>query len=231
MGQKVLGILQARMTSNRLPGKVLLDVGGKPMILQQLERIKAAREITDIVVATSSDVSDDPLVEVLEKEKVQYFRGSLLNVASRFLDVIREQDSPTVVRLTADCPLTDPDVIDLVIVQHHDYQADYTSNTLRRTFPKGLDVEVFEVPAFENLLQSSLDAFEKEHVTPGFYNGKRNFKLHSVEQEFDHSGARWTVDYPEDLEFVRNVYDALADFRGIFRASDVAKLGLKNTRE
>ncbi len=227
----MLGVLQARMSSSRLPGKVLSDIGGKPMIVRQLERIKVAEAITEVIVATSQDKSDDSLVEVLQRNEVPYFRGSLANVASRFLAVIREHNPRTVVRLTADCPLTDPDVIDLVAEEHIQSDAEYTSNTLRRTFPKGLDVEVFEAASFEALIQSGLDEYEAEHVTPGFYNGRRDFRVHSVEQGVDHSLHRWTVDYPEDLDFVRSVYGALSSFPGMFRLSDIVNLGLRNQLE
>jgi spore coat polysaccharide biosynthesis protein SpsF len=231
MSEKVLGVLQARMSSSRLPGKVLSDVAGKPMILRQLERIKVSQALTEIVVATSRHTSDDSLVEILQQNEVSYFRGSLENVASRFLEVIRLHEPHTVVRLTADCPLTDPDVIDLVVEQHFRHDVDYTSNTLRRTFPKGLDVEVFASASFEALIESGLDEYEAEHVTPGFYNGRRDFRVHSVEQAVDYSRSRWTVDYPEDLDFVRNVYSALSSFRGTFKSSDIMDAGLRNRLE
>ncbi len=216
------------MSSARLPGKVLADISGEPMIIRQLERVAMARKVGQIIVATSTDPSDDLLVEKLTRYGVAYFRGNLGNVASRFSDIIQLYRPKTVVRLTADCPLADPEVIDLVVEKHAQAKVDYTSNTVRRTFPRGLDVEVFNSNAFQILVQSGLSPEEEEHVTTGFMRSDRSFLVHSVEQSGDFSSHRWTVDYPEDLEFVREVYNALQDFRGIFTSSQVLDLGLVN---
>jgi spore coat polysaccharide biosynthesis protein SpsF len=207
----ILAVVQARLSSTRLPGKVLAPVLGRPMILRQLERLARSSRIDQLVVATSTDRSDDPLAELLESENVVYRRGSLTNVADRFLQVAREFTPDSIVRLTADCPLADPAVIDTIIEAHVSSGADYTSNVLERTYPQGLDAECVTLAAFERLLASPLTDAEREHVTLGVYSRPDDYRLQSVTQEVDRSNLRWTVDLPEDLAFVRVVYEALYD--------------------
>ena len=224
-------VLQARMTSSRLPGKVLADVLGKPMILRQLERISLAKKIDRVTVAISDDISDDLLSEVLLGAGVDILRGDLKNVALRFYSVIRRDSPENVVRLTADCPLCDWDLIDRVITAHLESGADYTSNTLRRSYPKGLDVEVFTAKSFCKLIDAGMNPFEAEHVTPAYYSQDSKYALQSVAQERDQSDLRWTVDYPEDLDFVRYVYSALYSPGKPFAASLVRTLGRASSSE
>jgi spore coat polysaccharide biosynthesis protein SpsF len=207
----ILAVLQARCSSTRLPGKVLAQVHGAPMILRQIERVRRARMIDELVVATSVDSSDDPLVETLREAGVAVRRGPLTDVASRFALVIDEFEPESFVRLTADCPLADHAVIDDVVRAHLEGGTDYTSNVIRRTFPQGLDTECVRVPAFRSLMAGELDPAEREHVTLGLYGRPQDYSLGSVTQAEDHSQLRWTVDLPDDLEFVRSVYDALYD--------------------
>lgn len=207
----ILAIVQARCSSTRLPGKVLAPVLGRAMILRQLERLARTTEIDRLIVATSTDPSDDPLAELLEAESVEVRRGSLRDVAARFQQVAHEIKPDTIVRLTADCPLTDPAVVDRVIESHLNSGADYTSNTINRTYPQGLDVECVRYDVFESLMRMPLTETEREHVTMGLYTRPELFRLESVTQPVDHSRLRWTVDLPDDLEFVRTVYAALYD--------------------
>ena len=217
----ILAVIQARLSSTRLPGKVLAPVLGRPMILRQLERLQSSARIDGLVVATSTDASDDPLAELLESENITYRRGSLTDVADRFLRVAREFQPDSIVRLTADCPLADPAVIDAIIGAHLDSGADYTSNVIERTYPQGLDAECVTMAAFEKLLSTSLTEAEHEHVTLGLYSRPDQFRLHSVTQMVNRSELRWTVDLPEDLEFVRVVYDALYDGNPAFDQEDL----------
>jgi spore coat polysaccharide biosynthesis protein SpsF len=209
MTDLVLGVVQARMSSTRLPGKVLEPVSGRPMILRQIERLRRSVLIDHLVVATSVDPSDDPLADLLTSEGVDYRRGSLTDVADRYLRVAREFQPNTIVRLTADCPLAEPSVIDAVIEHHITSGADYTSNVLERTYPQGLDAECVTFAAFERLMGLTLTDREREHVTLGVYQRPEQFRLESVTQITDRSNLRWTVDLPADLEFVRAVYAAL----------------------
>jgi spore coat polysaccharide biosynthesis protein SpsF len=220
----ILGVLQARMSSSRLPGKVLRPLAGAPMILRIVERISRSRELDGLVVVTSTDPSDDALVDVLAAAGVAVRRGSLDDVLSRFLAVIEEFDPTVVVRLTGDNPLVDPDVIDLVARQHVANGADYSSNSLVRTFPRGLDVEAVSPQALRSLGERALRAEEREHVTIGVYRRPEEFRVHAVTQEADHSELRWTVDYPDDFVFAETVYDRLFAPDAPFGQSDVLAL-------
>jgi spore coat polysaccharide biosynthesis protein SpsF len=220
----ILAILQARVSSTRLPGKVLKDLHGKPMVLRQIERLRRSTEIDKLVVATSTESSDDELVAVLELAGVTVRRGPLEDVAGRFARVIKEFQPDAVVRLTADCPLADPDVIDGLIDSHIASGADYSSNTLEPKFPHGLDAEVFNPIAFERLRSTEMSAKEKEHVTFGLYSRPGEFTLNSYTQDLNVRHLRWTVDNPEDLDFVRKVYDRLYDANPDFTQQDVLNL-------
>ena len=207
----ILGILQARCSSTRFPGKVLASILGEPMVLRQVERLRRSECLDELVVATSVDPSDDPLVRVLRDAGVEVRRGPLDDVVERFAGVAAEFPADQLVRLTADCPLADPTVIDTVIRTHLARGSDYTSNTLVPTFPDGLDVECVTAGAFARLLELPLTAREREHVTLGLYGRPDEFRLENVTQDPDRSSLRWTVDVPEDLEFVRAIYSRLYD--------------------
>lgn len=220
----ILAIVQARMSSSRLPGKVLKDVLGQPMILRQLERIARSKKIDRVVVATSVESSDNVLAEVLTKAGVEVFRGSLDDVLSRF-QTLRDTYQPThIVRLTADCPLTDPEVIDAIIDQHVASGADYTSNVIDRTFPRGIDAEVFSVQALDRLSRLELSEPEHEHVTLGFYKRPEQFSLTNYAGAANNSHLRWTVDNPEDYEFTTWVYGELYPKNPMFGSDEILKL-------
>jgi spore coat polysaccharide biosynthesis protein SpsF len=204
----ILAILQARSSSTRFPNKVLADLGGQPMILQQIKRVERSKLIDKLVVATTTDPSDDKLVELLRENRIPFYRGSLNNVLARFIDIIDIEKPDTVVRLTADCPLTDANVIDLVIQEHVSSRCQYTSNTLKPTYPDGLDVECFEPNSLQELFGSDPSEIEFEHVTYGLYKRPGFCTIHSVEQGVDRSNLRWTVDLQDDLDFVSKVYSA-----------------------
>lgn len=220
----ILAILQARSSSTRFPNKVLADLGGQPMILQQIKRLKRSQLINKLVVATSTDPSDDQLVELLHGQGIPFYRGSLNNVMERFIDVIENEKPDIVVRLTADCPLADARVIDLVIQEHISSGSEYTSNTLKPTYPDGLDVECFVPKILQNIYDLNPSEIECEHVTYGLYNRAGFCTTHSVEQEVDRSNLRWTVDFPEDLDFVREVYSAFEPDFYSFGQEDLVKM-------
>jgi len=204
-------ILQARMSSSRLRGKVLLDIKGRPMVSRQIERIRRAKTISKIVLATSLDPTDDPLEELGESEQIEVYRGSLDDVFSRFTEICKLSTDQDFVRLTGDCPLTDPSVIDKVVKEHLLSGADYTSNTLKRTYPRGLDVEVFRSGSLKRLGEFGLSKKELEHVTLGFHSRAGQFSLQNVCDPIDNSDLRWTVDTEQDFEFVEWVYSSLLD--------------------
>ncbi len=218
-----LTILQARMSSSRLPGKVLADLVGAPMILRQIERLNRARHLGRIVVATSDQASDDGLAACLDKAGVAVFRGGLDDVLARFVGAMDAFGATgTVVRLTADCPLADPLVIDETLALHAVSGADYTSNTpARRSFPKGLDVEVFKAEALRAAAAETDDPYDREHVTPFLYRRPERFRIAGLEQVSDEGEVRWTVDRPDDLDFVRAVYAGLYGRDPAFTSDDV----------
>lgn len=221
----MLTILQARMSSTRLPGKVLMPLAGAPMLARQIERVRRAKSIGTLVVATSDNPSDDPLVLLCRSLQVACFRGPLHDVLGRYRGAARRfGPSENVVRLTGDCPLADPDVIDAVIAYHLAESADYTSNTQVQTFPKGLDVEVFKAALLERAYKETRDPYDREHVTPFFYRHPKWFKLANLECDPPLGDLRWTVDTPEDYAFAARVYDALYPVNPAFTSEDVARL-------
>ena len=220
----ILAIVQARMSSTRLPGKVLEPIEGEPLIVRQLERITRATRLDGVVVATSEHESDDPLAQLLLARGVEVRRGPLDDVLGRFAMVIDEFQPDHVVRLTADNPLVDPAVIDRVVAEHLDSGADYTSNSRVRSYPYGLDVECFRVEAFARLRAAELSPYDHEHVTPAFYQEGSSFRVHQVVDAVDRSELRWSVDYPEDLAFARSVFRALYPQNPGFDSGDVVAL-------
>lgn len=181
------------------------------MILRQIERINRSSAIDRLVVATSVDPSDDILARVVEQSGAEVRRGPLDDVLARFLLIVEEFDAQSVVRLTADNPLTDAAVIDQVIAVHQREDVDYTSNSLTRTYPYGLDVECVRSAALRYVAASDPDEMEREHVTIGVYRRPERFRIQQVLQDRDVSNLRWSVDYPEDFDFVQAVYSNLYD--------------------
>lgn len=234
----ILAILQARMSSTRLPGKVLRPLAGAPMILRQIERLRRAERIDRLVMATSDHDSDDTLVDVAATAAVTIFRGSLEDVLGRYIGALDTfgDDATHVVRLTGDCPLADPQLIDAVIEAHVDSGADYTANTWgRRTFPKGLDVDIVKAAVLREAGKEAREAYDREHVLPFVYHRPERYDLRGLTQTTDEGDVRWTVDTPDDLAFVSAVYEGLyaanPDFnsdaiRGFVRANpNLATLG------
>ena len=206
----ILGVLQARMSSTRLPGKVMADVTGQPMLGRQVERLRRSRRIERLVLATSDDASDDALAAYAQRLGLDVVRGSLGDVLGRFLAALdRFPDADVLVRLTADCPLVDWRVLDATVDRHLEAGADCTNNVAPRTFPHGLDVEVVRPQALRTAGIEAASAYDREHVMPFLYARPERFKLASITRAPSLAHLRWTVDLPEDLEFVRHVYASL----------------------
>jgi len=221
-----LAILQARMSSRRLPGKVLADVLGRPMLARQIERVQRAKRIAQLVVATSDQRSDDAIAALCAELGVACFRGSLEDVLGRFYAAAAaEAPRPAhVVRLTGDCPLADPALIDELVELHLAAGADYTSNALERRFPDGLDVEAMRFDALAIAQREARDAAQREHVTPYLYQHPERFALASLRCERALGALRFTVDQPADLRFVQRVYEALYAANPAFGWRDVLAL-------
>lgn len=216
-----LAIVQARMTSSRMPGKVLAPLVGQPMVIRQLERIARASSLDGIVVATSSDSSDDDLAVVVQGWGVPVVRGSLTDVLDRFVTVMDAYQPTNVVRLTADCPLASPAVIDIVVTRFLESGADYVSNTMTPTYPDGLDVEVVKADVLRMVAAAAVDPPEREHVTLGVYRRGDRFTIENVAGDRDLSPLRWTVDTPEDFAFVQGVYEELYPLNPEFDVTEI----------
>ena len=222
---RTLAILQARTSSRRLPGKVLKPIMGEPMILRQIERIERASSLDRLVVATSVDPSDDALAEACAQAGKAVYRGALDDVLDRF-NRAAEADAPEqVVRLTGDCPLADWTVIDRVVESCIAQGVDYASNTMSRTWPHGLDVEVIRFSALACAWREATTPYDREHVTPFIYHHPERFTLTNVARDgADLTGLRWTVDEPEDFSFVTEVYQALYPTDPAFTSEDILEL-------
>jgi spore coat polysaccharide biosynthesis protein SpsF len=221
---KILGVLQARFSSSRLPGKVLSPLAGQPMLLRQIQRVRRANLLHEIVVATSTLAEDDPIADLCDANRIACFRGSLSNVLDRVTQTARAHSADWVVRLTGDCPLIDPDVIDAVIAQAVGNPCDYASNAICPTFPDGLDVEVLTMEALETAWREATLLSEREHVTPFIHKQPSRFRILHYKHDKDLSTMRWTVDEPEDMEFVRAIFDRLHTQNPDFGMSDVLDL-------
>jgi spore coat polysaccharide biosynthesis protein SpsF len=200
------------MTSTRLPGKVLVDLAGRPMLERQLERLDRCELVDEIVLAVTTNPADDPLIDLARRLERRWYRGSEHDVLSRYLGAAREAEADMIVRITSDCPLIDPVETDLVIdaLRRRRATCDYASNGLEPSLPRGLDCEALWRDALERTARMATSAAAREHVT-WFCYGERPelFMLHSVRRPFDAHDLRWTVDTPEDLAAVRRLYGDL----------------------
>lgn len=215
---KTVAIIQARFNSSRLPGKVHLDIAGRPMLARVYERASLAKSLDEVVVATTTDSSDDATQSLCESEGIRCLRGSQFDVLDRFYQAALHLEAQVIVRLTADCPVIDPAVIDktvnalLEFVQLHPAceQAPFSANRLPppwgRTYPVGLDTEVCTFPGLEMAWKEASLPHQREHVMPYFYDNPDKFTIIHVNHERDLGHLRWTVDTTEDLELIRQIY-------------------------
>jgi spore coat polysaccharide biosynthesis protein SpsF (cytidylyltransferase family) len=208
---KAVAIIQARMTSTRLPGKVLADLGGRPLLARVVERARLARTLAEVVVATTVNTTDDPVAALCASLGLPCFRGSEEDVLDRYHGAAGAHGADPVVRITADCPLLDPAVVDRVMGAYIEGGCDYASNTLHRSYPDGLDTEVFSYAALDTAWREARLASEREHVTPFIWKNPARFRIRQVVQPRDLSALRWTVDEPADLAFVRQVQALLPE--------------------
>ncbi len=221
---EVLAILQARMSSTRLPGKVLKPILGKPMIQHQIERILRSTRIDKLVVATSTRKDDDQIEKLCNKIGVDIFRGSLENVLDRFYRAASRYKPNSTVRLTGDCPLTDPFYIDLLIDFYLEKDCDFSNNGTRPTLPHGLDAAIFSFYALEEAWKKANLPSDLEHVTPYILKRPEKFKIKFWKNKKNLSHLRWTVDEPADFEFVKKVYESLYPTNPEFNTKDILEL-------
>ena len=223
---KIVAIVQARMGSTRLPGKVMKPLLGEPMLARLLERLARCAKLDDIVVATTDDGSEQPIVELVDALDVHVFCGSEDDVLGRYHGAAQRCGADVVVRITSDCPLIAPEIVDKCV---EDFLAsggevDYASNVFTRTYPRGLDTEVFSVGALETAFNEATTPPDREHVTPFVWRQPQRFRLLDVVATEDHSDLRWTVDTPEDFELVNKIYGALYPTNPAFSYRDVLRL-------
>ena len=217
---EVICVVQARMGSSRLPGKVLRELGGQPLLGLLLDRLARLDPgvVSGVVVATSDLVGDDPIVAFCADRGTPVVRGSERDVLGRYAQVLEAHRADHVVRITGDCPLTDPAIVSDVVALHLERGADYTCNVLPRTFPKGLDVEVVRADALRTAAAEAVDDKEREHVTPFLYRRPGRFVLANLRSGDDLGDLRWTVDNPEDLVALAQLVEAVDDpVRAVWR--------------
>ena len=202
--RKVILMIQARMGSSRLPGKVLLEVKGKPILLYQISRLASAVECHELVVITSTLRQDDVLYEFCERNEVACFRGDAQDLLSRHYEAAKKFDAEVVVKIPSDCPLSDPALVDFVVATHLKQKADYTSNYHPASFADGFDVEVFEFAALERAYFEASKDWEREHTTPYIWERPHVFDLVNIVNQLGNHFLthRLTLDYPEDFEML-----------------------------
>lgn len=220
---KTVAFVQARMSSTRFPGKVIEDLAGVPMIVFMVQRARRAATLDEVVVVTSTDPSDDPLAATLAQYGVACFRGDLSDVLARYAAAAEREDATEIVRLTGDCPLVDPAVVDRVVTTRRESGADYASNVDPPTYPDGFDVEVFTRSALTRAHCEARLASEREHVTPWMRTAAAGLRRVNCTALADFSGLRLTVDYPDDLQAVRAVVAEIGAARPAFDLFDVLR--------
>ncbi|MGA9294456.1 MAG: glycosyltransferase family protein [Ignavibacteriaceae bacterium] len=226
---KVTTVIQARMSSSRLPGKVLLPLAGKPLLVRMIERVKASEHCGRVVVATTYLNDDDPIVDLCKKNSISFYRGHPDDLLDRHLNVGKKYNSNAVVKIPSDCPLIDPAVIDKVIKHYLDNYTslDYVSNLHPPTYPDGNDVEIFSLECLEKAWEEAGKELEREHTTPYFWENPDKFKIGNVTWEagLDYSMShRFTIDYEEDYNFIASIYNELYDENKTFSLYDILSL-------
>jgi spore coat polysaccharide biosynthesis protein SpsF len=226
---KIVAIIQARMGSTRLPGKVMKQLCGKTVLAYVIQRVQACPLVDEVVVATTTSPGDDMIVAETEKYGAKWFRGSEEDVLERYYLAAKEYNADVVVRVTSDCPLFDSEVL-TQMVDYFKFESaqgltiDYLSNTLNRSYPRGLDAEVFTFAALEQAFQEAHFAYEREHVTPYLYEHPELFALHNQTADEDLSAYRWTLDTLEDWKLIEQIYEILYRDGRLFTTDEVVAL-------
>ena len=224
---KIVCIIQARMGSTRLPGKVLLDLEGKPVLLRVIDRVLKSKKINQVVVATTTNPNDQKIVNLVQEyhPKVFVYRGSEEDVLDRYYKTAKESKADVVVRITSDCPLIDSEIIDKVINKFLEEETDYTSNVFgKRTYPRGLGVEVFSFDVLKKMWQEAHDEDDREHVTLYLKKCPDLFKCKNVVNDADYSFHRWTLDEEDDYKLIKIIYQELYPKNPNFKMRDVIEL-------
>lgn len=209
--KKIIAIIQARMTSSRLPGKVMKDIAGHPMIFHVVNRVRESNLIDQMIIATTTEQTDNEIVSFCHDNQIACFRGHPFDVLDRFYHAALENNADVIVRITADCPLMDANLIDELLQDFFVSGVDFAANRLpppwKRSYPIGLDIEIATFSALERAWQEAESTFEREHVMPYLYDQPGRFKVLVKHHDPDYGARRLTVDTPQDLEFVRKIFD------------------------
>jgi spore coat polysaccharide biosynthesis protein SpsF len=230
---KTIIVSQARMTSTRLPGKVLLKVLDKSLLEYHIERLQRVKLADEVIIATTINLIDDPIVELCKKLNIKYFRGSENNVLSRYFKTAELYRASIIVRVTSDCPVIDPQIVDDIIEFYlkNINEYDYVSNsTLDKTFPRGLDVEVFSFNALKEAQHRGKKQIETEHVTPYIHQNPDKFRLGSVTNKINLSKHRWTVDEQADFDLIKIIIENLYPKNKNFTMQDILQLFKENPK-
>ena len=226
---KVNAIFQVRMGSTRLPGKILKKIMGRPLLWHVVQRVKAARLVDRIILATTEERKDDQIVKFAKRMKLLYYRGSTDNVLDRVYQAAKKFSSDIIVRITPDDPFKDPKIIDEFVSYFLKNKFDYISNTIKPTYPEGLDIEIFSFSALEKAWLKAKKPSEKEHLTPYIWKNPKKFKIKNLALKKNLSFMRWTIDHQKDLDFAREVYKKLYPKKKIFLMQDILNLLNKNS--
>lgn len=226
---KIVTIIQARMGSSRLPGKVLLPLAGKPLILRMYERVALSKLAGKIVMAITDEQLDNELFKLFKQNNIETFRGNSLDLLDRHYQAAKKYKADVVLKIPSDCPLIDPEIIDKVIRYYiaHKEKYDYVSNLHPPTYPDGNDAELMSFESLENAWINAKKNFEREHTTPYIWENTDNFRIGNVfwETGLDYSMThRFTIDYKEDYEFIKQVYDELYEKKNNFGLNDILDL-------
>lgn len=220
----ILIIVQARMGSQRLPGKTLRKILNKTLLSYQLERLKRVVNAQAVIVATSTAAQDDLIEAASRSEGVKVYRGSENDVLDRYYQAAKTFNGDIIIRICGDCPLIDPVVIDKVINFYLTHSYDYVANTLARTYPRGMDVEIFSFDLLKRAAKEAGLPEEREHVTPYFYEHPDLFSLGNVSNDSDQSSHRWTVDTEEDFQLIKHIIESLWPVKPYFNMDDVLQV-------
>lgn len=224
---KVICIIQARVGSTRLPRKILKKICGKTVLEHDIDRLKRVRNISGIMIATTTLEKDNAIVEESDRLNVKYYRGSEEDVLSRYYYAAKESNADIVVRVTSDCPLIDSEVTEKIIQYYleNSEKYDYVSNTIDRTYPRGLDTEVFSFKSLEKAFNEATSQRDREHVTPYIWGNCNLFRLSQHKNYVDYSELRWTLDTIEDFQLINNIYTNLYSLKGNdFNMEDIIEL-------
>lgn len=224
----VIAVIQARMSSTRLPGKVMKGIAGRPILWHVVNRLQASRYLDDIVVATTEHASDDIIEEWCKLNGTPFYRGSLEDVLDRYFRAALSFNAKTVVRITSDCPLIDPALVDAAIEKFSEGGFDHVS--VGPSYPDGLDAEVFSFEALRKAHTEASLSSEREHVTPYIWKNPGVFRLGKIENGTDLSGMRWTVDDERDFKFVTRIFEGINPGERVFHMDEVLRLLKKNPR-